>query len=812
VHAFRRLIPCLFALALLAAPRAVRAQQSPTEEQIGETILMRVQPGGGPEIAIEEILRDVGERLHKVITIDEGLRGKKIRFYTSAEITFNILRAVLQSYEVELAFEKVDNREILHAYLQRNTQTRTGWGAMPFYNADEKLPGVEQVVTAVYIVKYNDPAQIANTIRALMTKDPRRVGNPITIPKSPALIITDFVSCVDFYLKIAKAFDQPTPQFTYKIVQVQYALADELAALINTLQRTLEPTPTGGGGVAGAPAVAAPPAAAPPGGGPRPVGQAAPGQPQVVADVRTNKLVILALPDDISSIEKLIHEMDVKVQPPPRHFHVYKCLNANAADLADRLNQLFGANVGSQFGRGRTGTATGLGGTAGSRPGGFGSTSSLGGSRLGTSTANRPGTNPFGAQPGQTGAAPTPGIAGGPGGAGRATSQTLNPGEMGLVETRIVPDDQTNSLLVQANMDDWNEILEILKQLDKKRLRVIIEAQVWEIDVTDDIFFAVDTAYATPATTNTNPNPLRGQAFNSNGLLAPTIENNAAGVPAQLGLVPNFGQVTGFNSTLQNGGLIVALTKGGFDKIPLIIQALEQKTNANLLTTPFAITNDNEQATFLIEQQAPYQIVNSQVGAGAFQGFDFATATSQLSIIPRISSGNNLTLNIQLDIQSFTTIPPPGQPPASNARSYSGTVTIPNRQYVIFGGLEQESITEKRHTWPLLGDIPYLGYLIGSTDHVKERHRIYVFIRPVIFTDEGFEDERKASDYARTNIQATSLLGVERSQPIIPDDVLDAEVPGPKATLYRLYGDGGSLGMPEDPKTREIRRAATQAR
>lgn len=784
----------------LLAPRAL-AQEPTTEEQIGEKILMRVPAGGGPEIPVEEILRDVGERLKKVITIDEALRGKKIRFYTSAEITFNVLRAVLQSYEVELVFETIDNRQILHAYLQRNTQTRIGWGPTPYYGVDEKLPNAEQVVTAVYVVRYADPAQIANQIRALMTRDPRRVGNPISIPKSPALIITDFSSSVEFYLKIVKVLDQPSPQFTHKTVQVQFADANELSGLINTLLKTLEPGAPGAGGPA-----APPPPGQPGGGGGR--GQAVAGQPQVVADVRTNKMVILAMPEELSWIEDLIHEMDVKVQPPPRKFHVYKCINANAADLADQLNQLFGG-AGGQFGRtprtGPTGTGGrmttgGLGGSSSRYGGGSSSLNRYGGTTSGRTTSGALGQ--------QTTGATTAGLAPGGAGGARPAASALNPGEMGLVETRIIPDPQTNSLLVQANVDDWNEIAELLKQLDKKRLRVIIEAQVWEIDVTDDLFFAIDADYATNARTNSNATPLRGDGLFSNGLLAPQVSADQS----TLGLTPNFGQVTGFPSTLQNGGMIVALTKGGFDKIPLIIQALESKSNANLLTTPFAITNDNEQAEFQVEEQAPYLETTSQVGAGAFQGFNFAQAISRLAITPRISSGNNLTLNIELEIQSFTDIPTAGQPPSSNARRYFGTVTIPNRQFIVFGGLEQDSITERRHTLPFLGDIPYIGYFFGRTEHVKERKRVYVFVRPVIFADEGFEDERKASEYAHENIRSQSLLGPEHGKAIIPDEVMDAEAPGARAILYRVFGDGGALGMPEDAKTRAVRRTLTESK
>ncbi|MGH7293631.1 MAG: type II and III secretion system protein, partial [Polyangiaceae bacterium] len=233
---------------------------------------------------------------------------------------------------------------------------------------------------------------------------------------------------------------------------------------------------------------------------------------------------------------------------------------------------------------------------------------------------------------------------------------------------------------------------------------------------------------------------------------------------------------------------------------------LEQSTKADLLTTPFCLTNDGQQASFAVNQIQPFQVTNALVGAGAFQGFDQATASSQLQITPRISSGNNLTLDIALDISSFTSTPQNGAPPPSNERQYTGTVTVPNREYIVFGGLEQETYTETHNTIPIIGDIPFIGWLFGSTVRNKERRRIYVFVRPVIFTDEDFDDEKKGSVYARDRIRGQSQIGNDAARPIIPEDVLNAQAPGTRSDLYGLLGDGGSLGVPEEPSTVMLRR------
>lgn len=239
----------------------------------------------------------------------------------------------------------------------------------------------------------------------------------------------------------------------------------------------------------------------------------------------------------------------------------------------------------------------------------------------------------------------------------------------------------------------------------------------------------------------------------------------------------------------------------------MILQALETDSQASLLTTPFALTNDNKEVIFKIEQKEPYA-VGVSTGVTAYQGFESEKATSQLKITPRITSEDNLTLEIDLQIQSFTDVARGNAPPPSNGRSYQGTVTVPNRQYVVFGGLEQESEVEARSKIPLLGDIPVVGYLFGKTDRRKERRRIYCFVRPVIFTDEGFAGERNATAYARERLGVDHLFETARTGPIIPDDVLDAQAPGLRPALYEIVGAGGALGAAESAETRAARRMA----
>ncbi len=772
---------------IVAAPPAAFAQEDeppppgpgpepgpPAEDPYGDIKVYDV-PKGGVEVNVEDLLRITGETLKRVVTIDPAIRGQKIKFYTSGELNFRMLTEILSIYGIQITIKTIEGRDLIETFLTRSLPTAT-ISVPAFIPEGGALPESEQIVTAVYRVKYANAGEVHAAIRSLMTRDPRRVGEVVFVQRSEVLIIKDLMSNVQFYLKIAGALDQETPSFTYKLVRIEYADARELAALVNQLTRIQET-----GVTAGAPGQPGPPARAGAG-----AAGGASGQPQVVADIRTNKVVILALPADIEAIEQLLKELDTKEEAPPKHFHVVPLKNSNAEEIADKLNQLFtGQGTGFTSTRQQTRSRTGSG-TAGRSP-------SLGGRTGRDELLRRQGLDVGAAQPQPTATRTGAAIGGVP------QPGDLNPA-LAEIPTRVIADPQTNSLLIQAGPEDFREIQNLLKELDKKRLRVLIEAQVYEISVTDDWFFAVELATADDASTNTEPDPFRGHGGTAFNLSEITANDDFT----QVGRFPNA-------VTLARGGLIAILTKGAFDQLPLIVQAVANDNDTDVQTTPFAVTNDNEPATFTVEQNEPFQVATS-TSVSAFQGFDFATATSELSITPRISSESTLTLAIDLQIQTFTGQAIGGAPPPSNSRSYSGTVTVPNREYIVFGGFEQEAIAFTRKKIPLLGDIPLLGYLFSSTGERKSRTRLFIFVRPIIFADEDFDREKKAGDWAWDRIRALSKHDPEHSLPVIPVSVLDAEAPGRQAILHGIYGDGGLTAFPETERTRAARRAAAEAK
>ena len=711
---------------LVLSPGNVMAQGgAPPEpaqvrESSDEKIILRVKKG--EEIEVEELLKDMGVRLGQLVIPDKQLRGVKIKFLNNFDVTWDMLRFVLEMNDVKIIERQVESGEtVMVAQLQRNLPSMLSQTPrfVPTEEVEAKgIPDTQEIITAIIQVQNGAGNDIFSALRGLVTRDRDRIGNILYIRGPEVIIIVDVAPKVRYYYQVIRSLDLPAPGQNIRVKQIVYAGADDIANTVNAVLR-------GGTSKATQPGIAA--------------GQA---QPQVISDPRTNQLLIQAFSHEFTDIEELIASLDIKVSPPPSNYFVHQVENSDAEELADKLNELF------------TGTRS---------------------QRQTTSTNQTNANQPGRSRPPVRTQTPRPtGNLGLPGG--------LNPA-LGELQTRIVAHEPTNSLLIQAEAEVYESIIRVLEDLDRKRKRVHIEAQVWEVSVpTDDLFIAVELA----ALDNASEGSVRGAAGTSFGISQLTFDLDQQ----RLSKLPNI-----------STGLVGAVTKDAIDKLPLIISALHTTNRSRLLTQTFAVTNDNETATFTVSDRFPF-LVNTVNNVASVQSVQFAEAATSLTIEPQVSSQDQLTLNLTLDIQSFTGGAVGGLPPPSNSRRYEGTVTIPNMRYVVFGGLERETESEVESKIPFLGDIPLLGYLFKSHQKSKTRTKIYIFVRPVILSDESFRDEIRTSRTLQQRVKASA--GIDKPvDPILSDQQLLDPYGTMQDRMYELFGISSQSPFPRNGTSRD---------
>jgi len=704
----------LAALALLAAvgfgADPASAQQKPDDDAQAP-----VEYQADTEIQASQILASWGRYFGALVIEDPQIQQVRVRFLTNVntDLSWGAMKTILDFYDVVVVESQPTpgGPWVIRAHHRRNLAQKEGppWR----YVQGEDVPNHEEIVTAVFQIKHGAGNSIFATVRGLLTRDTNRVGNILYVQGPEVLIIVDLASKVRYYQRVIEALDVPGPRREMQIYQIQHAPVQDLANIVTTVLQTLGGQSAGGGGQGGQVVVAQ-------GQG----GQGRGGGSQVIADPRSNRLIVAAFPIDVPLVEQVISELDVRVAPPSGRFHVYKCQDTDAEDLAATIQELF----------------------TGQRPAGASGTAGTGGTATGTA---------------------------GPSGASGAV--TLGEGGgVGDVETRIVADERTNSLLIQAEDQAYQEILDILAQLDKKRRRVLIEAEVWEISTpTDQLTIGFELA----SLTNAKDDSLRPAALSSFGLSTVNIVNDDQGNPVRVGRLPNIAT-----------GLTAVLTRDAFDRLPVIMTAIANFEEARILTRPFAMTNDNTPSTFTISNRQPF-LTTTVNNVASQQNVQFVDANSSLTIEPQVNSEDNLTLNLTLEISSFSGSGSQNLPPGTNSRSYEGEVTVPNNRYVVFGGLESETDRIVEAKLPYLGDIPILGHLFKTWSRSKTKTKIYIFVRPTIFADGNFSGESRLTTDMRERVHVES----ERDEwlpPVVPDRYMRPAGFDLQDEAFEVFGTG----------------------
>ena len=371
---------------------------------------------------------------------------------------------------------------------------------------------------------------------------------------------------------------------------------------------------------------------------------------RLVPDTRTQKIVVDSTnEEEVELVMRLIDELDTKVDFHRANTHVYRVKFLKAEDLAEDLSVLVdGAN----------------------RAGGGG---------LSNRNRNRRNTGAQGAQAGQ----------------------------QQLLPTRIVPHDETNSLLIQAEPEEYREIINVLHQIDKKRRQVFLEAALVQVNEASTLNYTFEYLAGT-----LDDNDTRVAALSAFGLT--TVD------PTQL---PNDLARTFLEADTR--GILAAVSNDG--QLPVIMRALKTDTDSVVVATPFILADDNQTSELDVQTEIFFS-TNTLNNNFSTQGQDSEEAGITLTLTPTISE-QVVLLDLQLAVSAFAGEPSQsGAVPDKQSNSITSLVTIPDGELFIIGGLSRETDSLSANKIPLLGDLPLIGRFFQDRASSRRRENLYVFL------------------------------------------------------------------------------------
>jgi len=214
------------------------------------------------------------------------------------------------------------------------------------------------------------------------------------------------------------------------------------------------------------------------------------------------------------------------------------------------------------------------------------------------------------------------------------------------------------------------------------------------------------------------------------------------------GNIPGVGAVTGqaSGSTFDNSTLVnlPAAAIGGINApsiafslfsssdnrfLNLELSALEADGKGKIISSPRVVTEDKMVA--VIEQgiELPYQVASS---SGA-TSIEFKKANLRLEVIPQITPDGNVVLEVDVSKDSKGDETRAGF--AINTQHVKTKVMVENGGTVVLGGIYQQTERSNESKVPLLGDIPFVGYLFKTQGRESAKTELLVFITPKIVAD-----------------------------------------------------------------------------
>ncbi len=649
------------------------------------------------EAPIESIIKLVSCWTTRNFMLATSRRGAKVTILSPQPVTVGeAWRAFLSALDVN-GMTVVQRGSFWHIVDSNQARAR---GAR-ISSGKSGVPNDDQIITRIIRIEHVELQEVEQ----LLGKFKSQGGDIFAYKATNSLIVTDTGAAIRRMMELVQEVDIPLGKEKIWIRPVQHMAASELVERINAVFG--EGKGGAGANSPGRAAVGKPRNPAPAGGATEAKGQVditKVSMSKVIADERTNQIILITTRSNYLKVDRLIRKLDVPI-PGEGAVHIHPLENADAEDLAQTLQSLAGG---------------GGGGGGGQRGGG------------------------------QRGGGQRQGAGGGGGGGGSAALFEGN--------VKITAHKATNSLVIEASLKDYLSLQKVIARLDSRRKQVYVEAVIMEISTTKSANLHIAGSAGTAFDIGGDEVPfligLGGLGMGGVDISQLNSGGLAAGMQGPLVQV-NTGN-TGSNVT---SGVSLSIPAFGF-----LIQAIQNNSDVNVLSTPHILTLNNEEAEIQVGRKVPYRQANlgGGGGLGALSGLaggaggalgalgglgglggmlggmgsmiQFIDVDLTLKITPQINESDFIKLKIDQQLDEIEAMDP-NLGPTTSKRKVTNTVVVRDQQPIVIGGL----ITDRESTGvakiPILGDLPLIGMLFRKTTKQKEKKNLLLIVVPHILKD-----------------------------------------------------------------------------
>ena len=552
------------------------------------------------------------------------------------------------------------------------------------YDARNRAGG-DQIVTRVIWLENTNPNDLIPALRPLMPQ----FAHLAAVAGTNALIVSDRATNIYQLQNIIRNLDG-TGQNDIEAITLQSSQAEEIIGLLETMSATGASKDFIGSRV------------------------------RVIADNRTNRILIKGDPDSRKRLRHTIEMLDVPSADRLGGLKVFRLKYASAKNLAEILQGLVtGQSVSSSSGSNNANKSSSI--------------NNLTSNSQGQTSNSSSGVNP---------------------------SISLNSGfnnsqnNAGITSfngngVSIIADGTQNALVVKADPQLMREIEAAIQQLDIRRQQVLIEAAIIEVSGNDADQLGIQWALGDLSS---------GVGLMSFSNVGASLASIAAGY-ASAGASGAAAAIAG-DASKGNGA---TFGMGSFENsrkaYGALIQALKTNTKSNFLSTPSIVTMDNEEAYIVVGQNVPF--VTGSVSTGTSGAVNPYTTVERkdvgvtLKVVPHIGENGTVRLEVEQEVSDVQNNKGQATDLVTNKRAIKTAVLAEHGQTVVLGGLIADNTALSRQGVPGLSDIPYLGRLFQANSRSNEKRNLLVFIHPTIVGDA--DDVRRLSQQRYNQLYSLQL-------------------------------------------------------
>ena len=753
----------------------------------GETSVMNMDGA-----ALELVLKIYGELVKKTIIVDPAVQGtlnNTIKFKSAPGQTLTDEERIF-AYETILEMNQIHLEPYGESFIRALPRKDVRKEGIPLImNPDSQLGESGRVVSMMINFKNIATDEAQKVLEGLKSNS----GVLLVFERTNSILVTDTEQNINRMLEIAKMVDVATPVTENVFVrQIKNASANDiktaLEAIVQESQKELEKNGKQVPAAAAAPQVPRLPTLL------RRPGQqnqpAAPvnneslvmsvsdadrgmirGKVLILADERSNKLVIVTSKSNMDFFDKVIEQLDVETTPDTV-VKVYRLKYAECEDVSDMINDLIGnapssknSGKSNQNQNARQGTGANI-------------------TRNTPAAAQRKSANQRGGEP--------------------------KTGELSKDNTTVLADKRINGIVVMTNKELVPVLEQIIESMDIKLSQVLIETCIIEVALGHGLESGIDwvqkgrrraVVNATDAAGNplyrvkrtydddgstTYLDTLVPKGYSATGTIgsgddARSYTDEASDIVGTMSKVVRDGLLNYYSGGAYGmgggasggseaygiaqaaaGGVVSNVLSKSFsfvfdsDELGLsaILHMTENDNRAKYIASPIVMTVDNKEAT--IDATENRQFVTgwtAQSGSYGNSGqptpnYSAKDIGIKLKITPKINPNGTVMLTVE---EEYSQLVPDGQSmlipqigggyssgtvDLARERKMSADVLLEDRQTVVFGGLTETSTSESEVGIPFLKDIPWIGkWLFSQTIQSEDRKELLVFLTPYVLND-----------------------------------------------------------------------------